>query len=530
MMASLRARLRVLFQPVAAFAAQFRLRLRDRRFWVTQALVLAVTGAHTAAEARGVLEGHPHEALYFVPVLFYLVPVLYAALNFGLEGAVPTAVWSGVMATPNLFLWHGESFMWLGEVLQLLILVGVAVVVAHRVEAERQQKERAEASSGRLSFLNTLAAAITQSLDVERTTAEALDRIVKRAPVRGAWLCLHEETFGEHRRVDHRFAPADLGLDAADAIPWHDLCQRIATSGKPYHYDGCPELARRNWSMLVVPLQVEERIIGALGAIVEGQSPLPRDDLELFEAAGREVAMALDNARLYQAERQAVAALSTMQENLRAYMRQATYAQEEERKRIARELHDETAQALALLSVSLKELAGQKWSSKEATARLGELQALTEEVLEGVRRFSRDLRPSMLDDLGLVAAVEWLTADLIRRRGIDARLEITGAQRWLPPEVALTLFRIVQEALRNVEKHSEASQVLVSMAFEDGRLCLSVRDNGKGFEQPPSLNDLVACGKLGLVGMQERAQLLGGTLDLQAEVGKGTCVAATFRC
>ncbi len=136
----------------------------------------------------------------------------------------------------------------------------------------------------------------------------------------------------------------------------------------------------------------------------------------------------------------------------------------------------------------------------------------------------------MLDDLGLVAAVEWLAADLMERRGVKARVEVTGSQRRLPPEVELALFRIVQEALRNVEKYSEASQVAVGMAFEDSRLRVSVRDNGKGFEPPSSMNDLVASGKLGLVGMQERAQLLGGVLELQTEAGKGTSVTVTLNC
>lgn len=208
--------------------------------------------------------------------------------------------------------------------------------------------------------------------------------------------------------------------------------------------------------------------------------------------------------------------------------RQTIRAQENERLRISRELHDDTVQSLAYLSNELDRLNRSDHLAQRVHEGLSEMRAVAESTLSGVRRFSRDLRPSILDDFGLVAAVEWLTEDFTERCGTSARLEVSGPTRRLPSETELALFRIVQEALRNVEKHAEASEVTVSVAFDENCLSLSVCDDGKGLDPSPSMGDLVASGKLGLTGMQERAQLVGAKLDLHSRAGEGTEVTATL--
>jgi len=214
-----------------------------------------------------------------------------------------------------------------------------------------------------------------------------------------------------------------------------------------------------------------------------------------------------------------------MRENLSFYLQQATRAQEEERKRIARELHDETAQDLVALSRQLDTLIskGQSLSSRDRSL-LEELRQQTDRTLEGVRRFSQDLRPSILDDLGLLPALEWLTSDLSENFGIAIEMEVIGSARRFTPEVELLLFRITQEALRNVWKHSEASKTWVTLKFDEDKTVLTVKDNGKGFEVPERVGDLATSGKLGLVGMQERARLASGSLTLQSESDKGTTI------
>jgi len=214
-----------------------------------------------------------------------------------------------------------------------------------------------------------------------------------------------------------------------------------------------------------------------------------------------------------------------VKENLRFYVQQVTRAQEEERKRIARELHDDTAQGLIAVSRQLEKLMlAKERLSKEDLKLLESLQQQTDSILEGVRRFGQDLRLSILDDLGLLPALESLADDLTRQ-GIVTDVKIIDEVRRLPSEVELALFRIVQEALRNVVRHSQASRAELTIEFSDTKVVMHISDNGKGFELPQRLGDLVTTGKLGLAGMQERAGLIGAKLTLQSELGAGTKVA-----
>ena len=214
-----------------------------------------------------------------------------------------------------------------------------------------------------------------------------------------------------------------------------------------------------------------------------------------------------------------------MDENLRFYLRQATRAQEEERKRISHELHDDTIQALVVLSRQLDALAaGGEGISDEARQRLEELWQQTDNILQGVRRLSQDLRPAAIDRLGLLPAVEWLASEVTEYSGVATKVEVVGKEHRLSEEVAIALFRITQEAMRNVWRHSGATKAEITVEFEDKKARVTVKDNGKGFEIPDKMGDLAKHGKLGLAGMQERAQLIGGTLTAVSQPGKGTTI------
>lgn len=214
-----------------------------------------------------------------------------------------------------------------------------------------------------------------------------------------------------------------------------------------------------------------------------------------------------------------------MDENLRFYLRQATQAQEEERKRISHELHDDTIQALIVLSRQLDALAsGKKGLSEENRRHLEELWQQTDNILKGVRRLSQDLRPAALDRLGLLPALEWLASNVTEYSGIATKVHVVGEERSLTEEVTIVLFRITQEALRNVWRHSGATSAEIKVKFDDSKIKISISDNGKGFELPEKLGDLAQSGKLGLTGMQERIQLVGGTLAIQSQLGKGSTI------
>ncbi|MFC1963869.1 ATP-binding protein [Chloroflexota bacterium] len=217
--------------------------------------------------------------------------------------------------------------------------------------------------------------------------------------------------------------------------------------------------------------------------------------------------------------------LKVMQQNLRLYLKQATRAQEEERKRISHELHDDTIQALVVLSRQLDNLAsGDKRPSEENRIRLEDLWHQTDNILRGVRRLSQDLRPAALDRLGLLPALEWLASDVTEYSEIATKVNVVGEERHLPEEVAIALFRITQEALRNVWRHSGATNTEITIEFDDSKTRITVSDNGKGFKLPENIGDLAKDGKLGLAGMQERAQLVGGTLTVQSQPDNGTSI------
>ena len=247
----------------------------------------------------------------------------------------------------------------------------------------------------------------------------------------------------------------------------------------------------------------------------------------IFEASGVFIIgnLLAISANAVHKERKHRVQLQVAERELRFYLHQITNAQEEERKRISRELHDETIQALVVLSRQLDARASSNEGLLEDN-RLGleELRQQTNNIIEGVRRLGQDLRPPALDRLGLLPTLEGLAADVTKYSGIVIKVNILGSQRRFPEEVELVLFRITQEALRNVWRHSQATRAEITINFDDTKTGITISDNGKGFKFPETIGDLAKEGKLGLAGMQERARLIGGTLAVQSQPDRGTSV------
>jgi two-component system, NarL family, sensor histidine kinase UhpB len=206
---------------------------------------------------------------------------------------------------------------------------------------------------------------------------------------------------------------------------------------------------------------------------------------------------------------------------LRALSSQIIKAQEEERLRISRELHDETAQALASLLVRQR-VAERSPDAESLQRTMADLRVLTSEALEGVRRMALELRPTMLDDLGLVAAVEAFARQFSHRTGIPVDVRMTRRPERLPPEVELVAFRVIQEALSNVARHSGAGRAEVRLGAGPSVLVINIEDDGTGFQLETALDSRRR--SLGLFGMHERAALVGGLLSLDTAPGRGTRV------
>lgn len=209
--------------------------------------------------------------------------------------------------------------------------------------------------------------------------------------------------------------------------------------------------------------------------------------------------------------------LQKAKENLEIYIELASEAQEKERKRLSRELHDDTLQSLATAITEIGMVTSNE-NLSGAGDRLLRVQEILSSTMSSVRRFCRDLRPSLLDDLGLIDAIEWLVSDLQTRSGIVVDLEVHGPRQRLDERLELPIFRVVQEALHNVEHHAKATQVNVDINFNSGNLVVSVADNGQGMSPlgPPTETGL------GLRGMDERTKLLKGSLIIESNPGRGT--------
>ena len=198
-------------------------------------------------------------------------------------------------------------------------------------------------------------------------------------------------------------------------------------------------------------------------------------------------------------------------------------AQEEERKRVARELHDETSQALTSLMVGLKFIEDSV-DAVPTKEKLAELRSLAGETLEEVHHLATELRPSLLDDLGLVAAIQRYVRDYSAKFNINVDYYVSGLTgQHLSPEVEVTIYRIIQEALTNITKHAEASNVSVVLRCQNSSLTALIEDNGLGFDVDRVMSSSQG-GKLGLFGMRERASLIGGSLTIESQPGSGSTI------
>ncbi len=352
-----------------------------------------------------------------------------------------------------------------------------------------------------------------------------LDRLRRPTPLED-WRALYEH---EQYRLSHSyFVPAGRGGDriARESAAWGapDDAPPTETLGR---YSIIARLTDSfgTWQpndYLIVPIQ--DRRGQALGAIIadapqSGRRPTLAD-AQALEIFGDQAAVALENAQLY-------TTLQTERERLRALSARLTQAQEAERARIARELHDEAGQALTSVYLQLDLVGAVLPSNAPSIARqhLQEAQDLIGHTLEEIRRISIDLRPSLLDDLGLLPALRWQCAHFGRRANLSARFESQGDARRLDADVETAIYRAAQEALTNVARHAQATEATISLQYQDDCLRLTVRDNGRGFSADQEIG-------LGLIGMRERLSTIGGSLRIDSRAGIGSTlhIKAPIRC
>jgi signal transduction histidine kinase len=209
--------------------------------------------------------------------------------------------------------------------------------------------------------------------------------------------------------------------------------------------------------------------------------------------------------------------------------RRVVGAQEAERQRIARDLHDETGQSLTAIGMGLRGLSSKiKSQNKDSLGTLQKLETLTADSLKELQRLISDLRPSHLDDLGLSAALRWYTNRIHEDTSINIRIDFLGDEQEMDDAIKITIFRIIQESLNNIIKHSQADHVNIHLGYEPKKVRINVRDNGVGFDLETVKMERSRRPSLGLAGMEERAALLDGTVSVQSRPGYGTEVEAVI--
>ncbi|MGC9336367.1 MAG: GAF domain-containing sensor histidine kinase, partial [Anaerolineae bacterium] len=292
-------------------------------------------------------------------------------------------------------------------------------------------------------------------------------------------------------------------------------------------------------SAMIVPLVTRGHTLGTITLVVSAESGrhYTEADLALAEELARRAALAVDNARLYAEAQQlnaeleervlqrtadleaAVAQLENSRAQLLLLAQHEQTRREEARARMAREIHDELGQALTGLKMDLAWL--QKHTGpkqKDLLQKFRDMTDLVDTTIQDVRRIATELRPGMLDDLGLVPAMEWQLQEFQKRSGIRSRFTSNVEDVALGAEETITLFRILQETLTNVARHAAATRVEVSLDEEQGYVCLRVQDNGRGI----TASEVNGSKSFGLLGMRERVLLRSGDFDIQGTPGQGT--------
>ena len=451
--------------------------LRDVRLWITLGLIALFA---VVWQVVMVLLDHPFysDTTNLLPLGVFLVPVLYASITFGLGGGMVVAITSAVATLPWVVesLSHGNTLGAWFDFVQVLVLMVVAYFVGKAVRSERLARQASERSRQ-----DHLLAEIRYR-DLFETNSQPilladLAGVVQEANVAA------QELFGrDGRPLTGVRMQALVGADAFDAL-------REA----------------RPW-----PGRVE--VAGPAG-----------DTPAVLRPVGRVVTV--DSLPMVQVVLQDVTEDSRRRQLAQAYAADVLRGQEDERRRIAQELHDGPLQTLVHVCRLIDTLAVPGPASPgPLPASLAQLRSATESAVAEVRQISRGLRPPLLDDLGLLAALQRLCDEAEHRAGVAVSLRVHGDVPRLSPAVELTVYRIAQEALSNVDRHAGASTVEVRLWAADGRLELRVIDDGQGFDAGP--DGAADRGTLGLAGMAERATLVGGWLQVRSRPGAGTTVAA----
>lgn len=376
-----------------------------------------------------------------------------------------------------------------------------------------------------LASLNTIANAISSNLGVQEVLQASLEKILVVLNLQAGWVFLVDEKhpFGlrlaAHQGLSKSFAEEESLYPFQQCICDHVLKNSKALIMSNIAQECCrlaPEILKAEGLAchVSVPLVARDRVVGALNLASCQCHEFSPQDLTLLDSIGRQIGVAIENARLWEEVKE--------KETLRGQLLEKVIAaQESERQRLSRELHDEAAQTLTALSLGLRSLQEAHGLTPVQKQLAETLKEQTTQLMRELHRLSVELRPSALDRVGLVASLRQYMNELGERYPLQVEFEAEGLEdAILQPEAEISLYRIIQEALTNIVRHAQASRVTVTIQRRGHFVITVIEDDGRGFDPQQARKN----SRLGLFGMEERAALVGGVLRIESTEGSGTTI------
>jgi signal transduction histidine kinase/HAMP domain-containing protein len=402
------------------------------------------------------------------------------------------------------------------------------VELTRDVTEEKRIKDSLVRKNEQLAILNAVATTVNQSLDLEIILGHALEQVLHLTGIDVGAIFLLDENLGSLDLLAYRGLSEEAAWLASQLGLLDGACGGVIERGEivvvpdinRFRGPRAKSLKKERLRTLVhVPLIAKGCTLGSMCVATRQKRDFGYEEEELLAAIGSQIAVAIENARLYSEVQH--------KERIRGELfEKAINAQEDERKRIARDLHDDTSQSLTALLFALEDSLEME-SIKDVKERLCAMRDLTQHMLDGIHKIIFDLRPSMLDHLGLIPALRWFAESRLEPKGIRVSIENNNFENRLPPETETALFRVIQEAIMNISRHAGARNVSISLSQEKNTLKVHVEDDGIGFDMGQLAISVDTSRGLGLLGMEERLELLGGNLEINTMPGFGTNLEIT---